>query len=217
MEYSIAVFDLDGTLVDSSDGITNSVAYALDKNGVPHGDKQTLKHFIGPPLREEFMKTVGVSEEEGGRFVNDYREYYSDRGIFECSLYDGVTELLERLRECGYKILLATSKPEKYAKMILEHFGIAEYFDYAGGANFDNTRTDKASVIEYSLKSAGLYGDRQNAVMVGDHANDIIGANAHEIDSVFVTYGFGEKSTALAHNPTHICESATELSRLLTD
>lgn len=216
MKYSVFIFDLDGTLVDSSEGITNSVAYALDKNKIPHGGKDSLIHFIGPPLREEFMKNAGVSKSDGERLVGDYREYYSGKGIFECRLYDGIAELLKKLKQSGAKILLATSKPEKFALSILDRFKITEYFDFAGGANMDNTRTDKASVIAYSLESAGLCVKSENAVMVGDHANDIIGANANKIDSVFVTYGFGSKDDAILQNPTYICGSTGELMKILT-
>ena len=122
MKYQIALFDLDGTITDSGPGIVNSIRYALEKHGMPVPEEKVLRTFIGPPLKEQFQAVCGLNEEEGARMVEAYREYYTDRGIFENSVYSGVTEMLERLKESGVRILMATAKPEKFARRIAEHF-----------------------------------------------------------------------------------------------
>lgn len=212
MKYDIVLFDLDGTIIDSSEGITKSVAYAMDKHGIAHGDNETLKCFIGPPLKEQFMKICGVDETKGTELVNTYREYYAVKGIFECSVYDGVKELLENLTNNGCRILLATSKPEKFARIILEHFALDGYFDYIAGANLDNTRTDKAKVIEYALESCRLCDSKSRAVMVGDSTHDINGAHKFGIDAVAVTYGFGNVDELERCGAVYVCESPRSLN-----
>src|SRR5699024_5612316 len=122
MKYQIALFDLDGTITDSGPGIVNSIRYALEKHGMPVPEEKVLRTCIGPPLKEQFQAVCGLNEEEGARMVEAYREYYTDRGIFENSVYSGVPEMLERLKESGVRILMATAKPEKFARRIAEHF-----------------------------------------------------------------------------------------------
>ena len=215
-KYSLVIFDLDGTIIDSSEGITSSVEYALDKRGYSHGERETLKVFIGPPLREQFMKYCGITEvEEGTALVSAYRENYSVKGIFECCAYDGIRELLKSLKECGYKVIIATSKPEKFAKMIIQHLSLTEYFDFIGGANFDNTRTDKAEVIDYALNQSGFAHLKDKAIMIGDCVHDIIGAKANNIDSVAVTYGFGDIEELLNSGADYLVASPFELKELL--
>lgn len=215
-KYSIAIFDLDGTIIDSSPGITTSVEYALDKKGYSHGDKESLKVFIGPPLREQFMKYCGIDDvEEGGALVTAYREYYAVKGLYECYVYNGIEKLLASLKEKGYKVVVATSKPEKFAKVILDHFDLTRYFDYIGGANYDNTRTDKAEVIEYSLKSLGLHDLRNQAVMIGDHIHDVNGAAKLGIDAIAVRYGFGDNEALDKSSAVLVCDSADEVREFL--
>ncbi len=216
MKYSIALFDLDGTIIDSSEGITKSVAYAMDKHGIVHGGYETLKAFIGPPLKEQFMKVCGVDEAKGTELVNAYREYYAVTGIFECSVYDGIQELLANMKKNGYKILLATSKPEKFARIILEHLSLDIYFDCIAGSNLNNTRTDKAAVIEYALECCGLSDDAKNkAVMIGDSIHDVNGAAKYGIDAIAVTYGFGNSKELKNSNAVFVCESRKALNEYL--
>ena len=170
MRYTTAIFDLDGTITDSGPGIMNAIRYAVKKRGLPEVPEEVLRSFIGPPLKEQFQSVFGLSEEEGTVMVTTYREYYSDKGIFENRVYDGVPETFERLKSAGVRILMATSKPEKYAKRIAEHFGFSQYFDFIGGACMDGRRTDKHEV---------------------DRRHDIIGAAKAEIHSMGVLYGYG--------------------------
>ena len=116
MRYRTAIFDLDGTITDSGQGIMNAIRYAVKKHALPEISEETLRSFIGPPLKEQFQSVFGLSENEGADMVATYREYYSDKGIFENRVYDGVPEMLEGLKTAGARILMATSKPEKYAK-----------------------------------------------------------------------------------------------------
>ncbi|MCI8634464.1 MAG: HAD family hydrolase [Eubacterium sp.] len=188
--YEVVLFDLDGTLTDPGVGITNSVAYALDKYGIQTKSRAELYKFIGPPLHESFEVFYGFSKEQAMEAVAYYREYYRDRGIFENVLYEGMEELLINLKRSGKKLLVATSKPEQFARMILEHFELSKYFDYVAGANMDGTRTRKDEVISYALM-AGNVTDLPKAVMVGDREYDILGAKKVGLDSIGVLYGYG--------------------------
>lgn len=191
MRYDTAVFDLDGTITDSGPGIMNSIRYAVRKQGLPELPEKVLRSFIGPPLKEQFQSVFGLSDEEGAVMVAAYREYYSDKGIFENRVYDGVPQMLETLKKRGARILMATSKPEEYAKRIAVHFGFSEYFDFIGGACMDGRRTDKNEVIEYVIDTCDV--ERKSAVMIGDRRHDIIGASKSGLHSIGVLYGYGSR------------------------
>ena len=145
--YKAIFFDLDGTLTESGEGITKSVQYALEKLGKPEEDLDKLRVFIGPPLMEQFMKYADVDETEARRAVEYYREYFAPKGIFENEVYPGIPEMLSRLVEAGFTLIVATSKPAVFAKQILEHFGLSDYFSFVGGSELDGTRKRKAEVI----------------------------------------------------------------------
>ncbi|MBR4296177.1 MAG: HAD family hydrolase [Clostridia bacterium] len=188
--YDILLFDLDGTLTDSAKGIINSVSYALNKYGLELKDKSLLNQFIGPPLLSGFEKFCGITKEEAKKLVGLYREYYKEKGIFENEVYDGIPELLKALSKKKKRLIVATSKPEPFAVKILEHFGLAHYFEYIAGANFDETRTHKNEVIKYALESCGIT-DTSRTVMIGDREYDVLGAKEFNIDSIGVLYGYG--------------------------
>ena len=213
-DFRYILFDLDGTLTDSAPGITASVKYALKKSGEPVPDYSVLCKFIGPPLLHGFMSFCGMSEERAEKAVEYYREYYGVKGIFESELYPGVKELLAKLCAAGKKIILATSKPEVFAVKILEHFCISDYFYFTAGATLDKTRTEKADVIAYALKSAGVT-DRRKAVMVGDRFHDIEGAKANGIRSVGVLYGFGNRTELENAGADFIAGDTNKLCRIL--
>ncbi len=190
--YNIFFFDLDGTLTDSSLGITNSVIYALKKFGIEETDRRNLYSFIGPPLTVSFEKYCGFSKEETERAVEYYREYYRDRGIFENHVYDGMEEVLKELKNQGRTLVVATSKPEPFARQIIEHFRLAQYFDYVAGMELDGRRATKAEVIRYALDACKIT-DRSQVLMVGDREHDVIGAKAAGIDCLGILYGFGTR------------------------
>ena len=211
--YQYLFFDLDGTLTDPGEGITNSVAYALDKFGITVTDRSSLYPFIGPPLVDSFMKFYGFSHEDAERAVVCYREYFRDRGIFENRLYKGIPEALKALRDAGKTLVIATSKPEPFAKRIVEHFGLSPYFTLVAGASFDETRSEKWDVIEYAIDMLKLT-DRSEIVMIGDRKHDIIGAKKTGLDSVGVLWGYGDREELTAADADVIFDTVGQLTSL---
>ena len=218
--YDIILFDLDGTLTDPGEGITNSVAHALKKWGIEVADRSTLYRFIGPPLKDSFMDYCGFDDDaEGERAVAAYREYYHDIGIYENLVYDGIEELLKALKEKGKTVVLATSKPEPYAIRILVHFGLDKYFDVIAGATMDSTRVKKADVIAYAIEKIedklGHPLDRTTAVMVGDRCQDVEGATANGLDSIGVLFGYGDEDEHEAAGATYIAPTVANVGEIL--
>ncbi len=208
--YNKILFDLDGTLTDPAVGITNSVAYALEKFGITVEDKMELCKFIGPPLLDAFSEYYGFSREESLKALEYYREYFRSVGIFENKLYPGTAELLASLKSSGKRIILATSKPEKFAKIILEHFKIDSYFDFVAGASMDETRSKKSDVIAYALEECSIR-DLDDVVMVGDREHDVLGAGVFGIDSIGVLYGYGCREELSAAGATYIVNELKEI------
>lgn len=213
--YEYILFDLDGTLTDPAVGITQSVAYALKKFGIEVDDITQLNHFIGPPLLDSFMEHYGFSEEKARTAIDYYRERFRVKGLYENVVYDGVENMLEAMKKSGREIILATSKPEPFAKEILRHFGLDKYFLFIAGSNFDGTRTAKAEVIEYALKSSGIT-DKSSAVMIGDRKHDIIGAQKTGLDSIGVLFGYGSREELEAAGATYIAVTVDEITELIT-
>lgn len=211
--YQYLLFDLDGTLTDPGEGITNSVAYALEKFGIHVADKTELYPFIGPPLSESFIKFYGFSREDADRAVEYYREYFRDRGIFENVPYEGIAKTLQRLQAAGKTLIVATSKPEPFARRIMEHFGLDKYFAYVAGASFDAARSEKWDVIEYALETMNVT-DRTQAVMIGDRKHDVIGAKKTGLDSVGVLWGYGDREELTAAGADIIVERIGQLDLL---
>lgn len=212
--YQTILFDLDGTLTDSGPGITNSVAYALEKFGITVEDRTTLNPFVGPPLLESFAKYFGFSEERGREALGYYREYYQEKGIFENSVYEGIRGLLRELKKAGKTVVLATSKPEVFAVQIMEHFQLAEYFDVIAGASFDETRVEKSDVIRYALSRLDSVEEKKT-VMVGDRENDVRGARENGLPCIGVLYGYGSREELETAGAACIAESVQELGELL--
>ncbi len=213
-QYKYILFDLDGTLTDPAVGITTSVAYALKKFGIEVDDISQLNHFIGPPLLDSFMEHYGFSEEKAQMAIDHYRERFRVKGLYENVVYDGIENMLGELKNSGRKIILATSKPEPFAREILRHFGLEKYFLFAAGSNFDGTRSAKAEVIEYALESAGV-ADKSAAVMIGDRKHDIIGAQKAELDSIGVLFGYGSREELESAGATYIAETVEDISKLI--
>lgn len=213
-EYNYILFDLDGTLTESAEGITNSVKYALEKYGISGVTTEELLKFIGPPLQDSFIEFYHFSEEDAIKAVAFYREYFSEKGIFENRVYDGIPELLGKLKQKGKKLFVATSKPEKFTNRILEHFDLAKYFDFVAGATMDNIRTKKADIIAYILEHIPSE-DFDKVIMIGDRHHDIEGAIANQIDSIGVLYGYGTKEELTKAGSTYIASSIEELENLI--
>ena len=188
--YDTFFFDLDGTLTDSSLGITNSVIYALKKYGIEETDRTKLYPFIGPPLTVSFERYYGFSKEQSIEAVGYYREYYREKGLFENRVYDGLVPVLEELKRRGRTLVVATSKPEPFARKIIEHFGLNSYFDYVAGMEMDGGRGTKEDVIRYALDACKVT-DKDKVLMVGDREHDVLGAKGAGIDCLGILYGFG--------------------------
>ena len=211
--FDTILFDLDGTLTDNGEGITNSVAYALRKFGITPPPREELNKFVGPPLRDRFVNLY-VGEEKGDLAVEYYREYYRPHGIFENYVYDGVIPLLDALQKAGYTLAIATSKPEIFAKRIAERFGLAPYFSVVAGANLESTRVKKPDVIAYCLEQLGN-PDRTRTVMVGDREHDVLGAAENGLPGIGVTYGYGSREELEAANAIAVADSPAALLNIL--
>lgn len=217
--WDTVLFDLDGTLTDSGEGITRCVEYALMKEfGIEVKDRSSLRIFIGPPLKEQFMSYAGLSEEEAERAVRAYRERYAETGIYENRLYGGIADLLKRLSAIGMRIGLASSKPTVYCERILTHFGIRRYFSTVVGSEMDGSRTKKSEVVAEALMRLHAEGirERQRVVLAGDRSYDIRGAREAGIASIGVTFGFGTRSELEEASPDVIVDSPQELLNVLS-
>ncbi len=208
------LFDLDGTLTDPAEGITNSVAYALAKYGIEVEDKTTLNTFIGPPLSESFRKYFKFSILQSVDAVTKYREYYHDRGIFENRLYDGIPEMLAALKAAGKCVIMATSKPTVFAERIAVHFDFRKYFDIIVGSELDGTRVDKAEVIKEALRQAGNPAP-ESCIMVGDRLHDVEGAKKNGMRCIGVLYGYGSHDELTEAGADTIVDSVSTLSSVL--
>lgn len=210
----VILFDLDGTLTESGEGIINCVQYALEKLGKKEEHPENLQCFIGPSLKEQFMKYAGLGEEEGEKAVVYYRERYTTTGIFENRLYPKIPELLELLKINNKILAVASSKPEVYVKQILEHFQIADYFTAIVGSELDGRRTEKAEVIEEALRRMHLEEERDKVLMVGDRSHDVQGAISCGLQCIGVAYGYGSREELEKAGAVYIADSVEDLGIL---
>lgn len=190
MKPTTILFDLDGTLTDSGPGIINSVRYALTEMG--HEIPDRLERFIGPPLESSFREFCGMDHDEAERAIAYYRTRYELSGMSENRVYDGIPEMLEKLREHGFRLAVATSKYELYAKKVTDLFGLTGYFDGIYGSEKNAGRTEKADVIRYALREMGD-PDRDSVLMIGDRMHDIEGAHEAGIPCMGVLWGYGSR------------------------
>ena len=211
MDKKVILFDLDGTLTDSGEGITKCVKLALDRFGIPVESLDALRYFVGPPLRDSFLK-AGVPEDRIEEAIAIYRSRYTNVGIFENVPYPGIRELLERLIGKGFRLFVATSKPEEMAVRVLKKFELSQYFEKICGATLDKSRDSKSAVIAYLLESCG---QPERAVMVGDTAFDVIGAAEHGIPTIGVSWGYGSVEEMKYAGAVSIAHTMEELLFLL--
>lgn len=212
-QFQALLFDLDGTLTDPFEGITNSIVYALCKFGIKVEDKRPLAAFIGPPLVQSFCEFCGFSRNDALKAVEYYREYFAEKGIFENTVYDGVLPMLKALKSRGNRLYVATSKPEVFAGRIVRHFGMTGFFDGVAGATLDTTRNEKADVIAYALRTYAIAAD--SALMIGDRMHDILGAKANGLRSMGVLYGYGSKEELCKAGADMIADSPQRIIELL--
>ncbi len=210
MPYAYAFFDLDGTLTDSSAGILNSVQYALQKLGIESPPREQLTGFIGPPLAWSFSHYFQMNQQEAQYAVDTYREYYAETGMLECTVYDGIPELLERLNQLGVTCVLATCKPHYFANQILAHYGLDSLFSFVSGPEIDGTRGEKHEVIAHAMEHLGIT-DPKRILMIGDRDNDVLGAKKHGIDCVGVLWGFGSEQELTEAGAKTLCRTPCDL------
>lgn len=201
------LFDLDGTLTDSGEGIINCAALALAHFGLPVPSREELRVFVGPPLYESFQR-FGVPADRVDEAIRVYRSRYIPTGMFENTPYPGIQALLEALKKDGYTLYVATSKPEEMSVTILERFGLAPYFDRICGASTDTSRSTKDAIIAYLLEQSGA---KEDMVMVGDTKYDVLGAKAHGIPAIGVSWGYGSVEEMREAGAVGIADSMEEL------
>lgn len=212
-KYSYVFFDLDGTLTDPFEGITRSVWRSLAHFGIEVSDRTELRKFIGPPLRDSFVRFYSIPKDRVDEAIAVYREYFSVKGLFENELYGGVRELLSGLCDKGVKIVLATSKPEVYARRITEFFAIDKYFYRQCGATLDGSIDTKGEVIAYALRECGA--SPCDVLMVGDRSHDIIGARECGVDAVGVLWGYGTREELDGAGAVAVYSSVAEITEAL--
>lgn len=219
--YDIVIFDLDGTLIDSRIGIHSSIVHTLKEMGLPAVDQELLSQFIGPPLIDSFQSVCGMSEPEAERAVAVYKDYFAVEGIKGFDVYEGVPEMLWLLRASGVRMAIATTKDEIFAQEIALSADFMPFLEAVIGSDREGTMLRKPELIAAALSTLGINppatqeAESPRIVMVGDHALDIMGAKANNIDSIAVTYGFGDDEELQQAHPDHVAGSVTELRNLL--
>lgn len=215
MKYRYILFDLDGTVTNPEEGITKSFAYALEHMGIHVEDRTELRKVIGPPLMQSFDEFYHFSHEQALAATAKYRERYEVKGWAENEVYEGMEETLKVLSEQGAKLILATSKPERFAVRIMEHFGLTKYFTMLCGADdYAKDRSTKEQVVRYALEQNGIT-DIGEVIMVGDRKYDVVGAAAVGIQTVGVLFGFGDEEELKTAGAMHVVKTPQELLEYL--
>ena len=212
-KYEILLFDLDGTLTDSAPGILNCARHALKTMG--RTEPENMLRFVGPPLIDSFLEFCHMNDEDAHEAVRLYRERYGTVGLFENSVYDGIPEMLDSLMNAGYRMAVATSKPEVFAERILCKFGLAKYFKFIGGGLVNGVRNEKDEVIEYVLEKLGQ-PDREKVLMIGDRKFDVIGARQTGLECAYALWGYGGTEEAREAGALFTAETPQALAEMLT-
>ncbi|NHB65065.1 MULTISPECIES: HAD family hydrolase [Acinetobacter] len=210
------LIDLDGTLTDPKVGITTSARYGLEKVGHPISEDTNIDWIIGPPLKASLAKILNVDADDtlAEQALMAYRERFAVTGLYENHVFEGVAETLAELKRRGYRLFLATAKPTVYARQILEHFNLAQYFTEIYGSELNGDRTNKGELIQYILEQQGIQADQ--CIMVGDREHDIFGARHNGIESIAVKYGYGSEIELQQAQPKYTIENFRHLLNYLT-
>lgn len=212
--YQEILFDLDGTLIDPKEGITKSIQFALKNMGSDIPSADDLEWCIGPSLKESFKTLIpSSSEADIAAAVAHYRQRYKEKGMYEHIVYPGIKQLLSQLKEDGYRLFIATAKPEFFAVKILEHFGLSSYFEKIYGAELDGTRSNKIQLLQYIIENSSLKGP---SLMIGDRQFDMEAALQNQVDPLGVTYGYGSEDELKNAGALHLCDSPKEIYSWLT-
>ena len=213
-KYKYLLWDLDGTIVNTFEGITKSFAYALGSFGINVTDLNDLKCVIGPPLLDAFMNFYNFSEKDAVLGVEKYRERYNRTYIEESSLYDGIKETIQKLSAAGYRHVLATAKPQHFADGLLSHYGLISEFHLVVGASLDKSRNNKIKVLEHIISTLGE-SDMAKLVMIGDREFDLLGSAHFGIDGIGVLYGFGSYEELSSSPHIYLAKDAKDLYNYL--
>ena len=217
--YQYIIFDLDGTLIKSEEGLYDSITYALEKSGVDPGDRKDMKRMIGPVLWESFQKFYNMSAEEADLANAYFVEAYDKEGLYNVSVYEGVEEMLGTLRNAGRILLVVTAKPRDMAERVLNHTGIDKYFQAVIGPARGNKKTDKGSLLREALSFLAKTGtdhfQKEQAVMVGDRMFDMQGAVETGIPSIGVLYGYGDRQELINAGATLLADTPADVVKLL--
>lgn len=209
--FDYYIFDFDGTVVDTGEGILKSLQYSFEKMGQPIPSIEDLKRFIGPPIKDSYMNFYGVSEDEVNTYIAKYRERYCDVGIFESFAYPGLVELLTALKKGGAKIAIASSKPRKMIFDVMDYLKLTDYFDSVMGASLDESKhITKAQLVTNAMNDMGVT-DKSRVVMIGDRFFDIDGAHGAGVEAVGVLWGYGSKEEFIEHKAEYIIASPEEI------
>lgn len=211
--YKNIMFDLDGTVTDSGRAIMSSVAYALDGLGIADQPREKLETFIGPSLFDSFKREYALSDEDCEKGVALYREIYEKERMYDVDIYDGIPELLAKLKEQGFRVLLITSKPFVFSEKIIERIGLSEYFDHIVAPDLTDHSSDKKRLIEKAVEDFAL--EKSECIMIGDTEYDIKGAVGAGVDSIAVTFGYGKPESLQAAGATFFADSAKDIADIL--
>lgn len=213
--YSYVIFDFDGTVTDTSEGIIKSFAYSFEQMGREVPDLSDRDKFIGPPLEYSYITFYGVSEEEAPVYLAKYRERYSVKGIYECAMYEGIKELLSELKQGGMKIGIASSKPERFVREVADFLGISEFFDVTVGiAIGGSSHPSKKDLIKTAMEKLGVT-DKESCIMIGDRFYDIEGAALAGVKSCGVLWGFGSKKELEDCKADYIVSEPAEIAAIV--
>ncbi|MBO5185202.1 MAG: HAD hydrolase-like protein [Clostridia bacterium] len=213
--YDYVIFDFDGTVADTGEGILKSLQYSFEQMGREVPDLSDLKKFIGPPIHYSFVTFYGVSENEVEQYIEKYRERYRKIVVYECFVYDSMVETLKTLRENGVKLGIASSKPIKLVYDVMEYLRLTEYFDAVVGTQFDDSNHPGKTDLVLQRMEKLEDSDKSRTLMVGDRFFDIDGAAGAGVDSVGVTYGYGSREEFMEHNATYIVDSPKEILNIV--
>jgi phosphoglycolate phosphatase len=215
MGYDVLLFDLDGTLTESGPGIMHSAAWALKQLGVPVGEPELLRRFVGPPLSDTFQNCYGVPPEQVEEAIRLYRVWYNDHGgIYESEPYPGIVELLKELNRRGKRLMVATSKPLPLAEVVLDHWGLTEHFEAVFGGTMDEKGCKKSLVVKHALDCCGDAAAQGRVLMVGDREHDIFGAHENAIPCAGVLWGYGSEEEFAAAGAEYIVKDCAELLKI---
>ncbi len=214
LNFDAVIFDFDGTVADTGRGIFSCLRYVLEKHNLPELDEKSLRSFIGPPLHESFKRECKVDDETADKLVASYREIYSEKGIFEFDLYDGITDVLSEIRSHGGITGIASSKPEDFINIILNETGISQYFDVTTGSDPRYAESDKTTILKSCISKMNLKDDAK-ILMVGDRLYDIVGAHNVGIPCACVMFGYGSEAEFKEYNADYIVKDTDELKKVI--